>query len=103
MGSTDTSNQRNGELFSQIVEKIIAQQESVIGPIAIERAAEINGLKIDWSSHNVEVSGNESKVIDELVESYKELFGPISVEVSRDAVSSLVQSLPESKRPKSLA
>ena len=90
------------DVYAQIAAKIIAQQETIIGPVAIEQAKSVSGLKVDWSKHQVTVSGNEQSVIDKLVAQYQELFGKISVEVCKEAASKLISQLPEDKQPKSL-
>ena len=36
------------DVFAQIVEKIIEQQESIIGPDAIQQAKHVIELTIDW-------------------------------------------------------
>lgn len=89
-------------VYSQIAEKIIEQQEAIIGPVAIEQAEQVKGIQIDWSKHDVSVSGDGSVTIDKLVEQYKELFGKISVEVCKEATSRLVSELPADQQPKSL-
>jgi hypothetical protein len=91
------------DVYSQIVERIIKQQESIIGPIAIEQAEHVHNLKVDWSKKDVEVTGDGAKVIDDLVDQYKELFGKISVEVCKEAAQPLIKKLPEGKLPKTLA
>lgn len=89
-------------LFNQIAEKIIEQQEAVIGPIAVEQAKQIRELSINWPQHHVGVSGNAQQAIDELVEKYKELFGQIAVQASRDAVANILPQLPSDQQPRSL-
>lgn len=90
------------ELFDQIAEKIIEQQEAVIGPIAVEQARQVKELTIDWPQHDVDISGNPQHAIDELVEQYKELFGQIAVQASREAVASILAKLPPDQMPQSL-
>lgn len=91
------------DVYEQIVERIIKQQESIIGPVAVEQAEHVHNLKVDWGKKDVQVSGDGAKVVDELVEQYKELFGKISVEVCKEAAGSLINKLPEGKLPKTLA
>jgi hypothetical protein len=91
------------DVYSQIVERIIKQQESIIGPIAVEQAEHVHNLKVNWDKKDVIVSGDGAKVIDDLVDQYKELFGKISVEVCREAAGPLINKLPEGKLPKTLA
>lgn len=90
------------DVYAQIAEKIIEQQETIIGPVAVEQAKQVSGLKVDWPKHQVMVSGDEPGVIDKLVEQYKELFGQISVEVCKEAASKISSGLPPEKLPKSL-
>lgn len=90
------------DVYAQIAVNIIAQQESIIGPVAIEQAKTVSGLKLDWSKREVEITGNESSVIDKLVEQYKTLFGQISVEVCKEAVGRLAQQLSPEQMPASL-
>jgi hypothetical protein len=97
----DTSAADSNAVFSEIAKKIIEQQEVVIGPIAVEQAKQVPELTINWPQ--VTVIGNPQKAIDDLVQKYKELFGQIAVQVSRDASVSLLAQLPLDKHPKSLS
>lgn len=90
------------ELFVQIAEKIIKQQESIIGPVAIEQASAVDGLEIDKASRKVKISGAGKQVIDNLVNRYKDLFGQVSVEVCKDAASVFIKQLPADQLPDSL-
>jgi hypothetical protein len=90
------------DLFSQIAEKIIEQQEAIIGPIAVEQAKQIHELVLNWPQHQVSVTGDPQQAIDELVEQYKELFGQIAVQVSKEAVANILAQIPPEQQPKSL-
>lgn len=89
-------------LFDQIAEKIIEQQEAIIGPVAVQQAQQVKELKIDWAQHDVDISGSPQVAIDELVEKYKELFGQIAVETCKEAVSRYLSQLPAEQVPGSL-
>lgn len=89
-------------LFDQIAEKIIEQQEAVIGPVAVEQAKNVSNLKIDWPKHNVDISGDPKAAIDALVAQYKELFGQIAVETCKEAVGRYLDELPAGQQPESL-
>jgi nitric oxide reductase large subunit len=91
------------EIYSEIAKRIIKQQENIIGPVAVEQAEQVPNLKVDWEKHEVAVSGDGAKVIDALVEQYKQLFGNISVEVCKEAAGPLISKLPEGHLPKTLA
>ncbi len=90
------------DVFAQIAEKIIEQQEAIIGPVAVEQAKKVAGMKIDWLKKEISITGDESAAIDKLVAQYKELFGQISVEVCKEAASKLISKVPAGELPKSL-
>ncbi len=90
------------DLYGQIASTIIEQQETIIGPVAVEQARKVADLSIDWSKHSVKVKGNAPQVIDDLVRQYEHLFGKLSVDVCRDATAGLVAQLPAEKQPKML-
>jgi len=90
------------DLYAQIASKIIKQQESIIGPVAIEQAQAIGGLELNWGKELVTITGNGQQVVDRLVRQYKNLFGQISVEVCKEAASALLGQLPQDKLPETL-
>lgn len=90
------------DVFEQIVVKIIKSQEAIIGPVAIEQAQRVPHLKVDWDKQTIGIDGDETKAINALVDVYKELFGQISVEVSKEAASSLIGKVPAGQLPEAL-
>lgn len=90
------------DILAQLTEKIIQEQENVIGPIALEQAKKVPGLTLNWEKHEVVLSGNETEILEQLVENYKHLFGQASVEVCREAVKNLIKSVPADKIPSQL-
>lgn len=90
------------DLYSQIAEKIIEQQEAIIGPVALSRAQAVTQLKINWPKHDVSISGNPQLAIDSLVEQYEELFGQIAVESSKEAAAQYLAQLTPEQLPLSL-
>lgn len=82
------------DVYEQIAVKIIGGQEAIIGPVAIEQAQRVGHLKVSWDKKEVAIEGNKVKVIEDLINKYKELFGQISVEVSKQAAASLITQLP---------
>jgi ferredoxin-NADP reductase len=90
------------DVYEQIVAKIIKSQEAIIGPVAIEQAQRVPHIKVDWEAQKIAIEGNEPRAIDALIEVYKELFGQISVEVSKEAAASLVGKVPADGLPETL-
>lgn len=89
-------------VYKKIVEKIILKQESIIGPIAIEQAENVKGLKVNWSKRDISFTGKESVIVESLIEKYRDFFGQVSVEVCKHAVRQLVSQLPDHERPELL-
>ncbi len=90
------------EIYTQIVQNIIQHQEAIIGPVAIEQAERIPHLQINWPKREINIAGDPLPVIDDLVRSYSQLFGQISVEVSKDAVAPLLRQLHPGQLPHTL-
>ena len=63
---------------------IIREQEGIIGPVALEQARKVPGLKLDWPKHEVVLEGNKKEIVEKLVEQYEYLFGQASVEVCKN-------------------
>ena len=90
------------DVYDQIAEKIVAQQELVIGPIAIERAKEVSDLNIDWNNHTIGVRGDPKTAIDHLVGQYEELFGQIAVDTCKEVSMQYIAQLNPDQIPQSL-
>lgn len=90
------------DIIAQIVDKIIKEQEAIIGPIALEQAQKVPGIKVDESKHEITVSGNKKTILEDLVKQYEKLFGPASIEVCRDAARSLISKAPKEQVPQLL-
>lgn len=90
------------DIFAQIAEKIIREQEGIIGPVALEQARKVPGLKINWPKHVVVLEGNKKEIIEKLVEQYEYLFGQASVEVCKDAVKKIIGEVPQDQIPQLL-
>ena len=90
------------DVYARIIEKIIQAQEAIIGPVAIEQALRVQGLKLDWDKREITIDGDKAKVVDDLVEVYQELFGQISREVSKEAAAPLLGQLQSAQLPEAL-
>ena len=92
-------------IFQQITIRIIKEQELIIGPVAWSEARKVVGLIIvDQKKYevNLENSGKEKGIIDQLVARYERLFGRASHEVCREAVSGIIVDLKPEEVPASL-
>ncbi len=86
-----------------IAEKIIKEQELIIGPMAWDEAIKVPGLRVDKVGKSVEVVAEDGKgSIDQLVARYERLFGQASHEVCREAVMSITTDLLPGDVPLSL-
>ncbi len=87
------------DIFGKVAEKIISQQEGIIGPIALEQAKKVPGLKLNWPKHEVDFVGNKTDIVEHLVEQYQGLFGQASVEACKDAVRGIMSDIPKDQIP----
>lgn len=90
------------DIYAQIAVKIIQSQAAIIGPVAVEQANQVAGMSVNWDKEEVTITGDKVSVLESLIQQYKELFGHISVEVSKEAVGSLMHELPANGLPASL-
>lgn len=75
----------------------------IIGPLAWVEARKVPGLVvIDQKTGTVELKGNQSELINQLVAQYERLFGKASREVCKDAVRNLVVDMEPNDIPTSL-
>lgn len=88
------------DIFSQLADRIIKEQESIIGPVALEQAKKVPGLKIE--SNAIKLEGDKKNILADLVMVFHDLFGPASDEVSRSAVKTLISQAPKDQIPQVL-
>ena len=88
--------------FNQISLRIIKEQEAIIGPLAWNEAAKVEGLTTNKEKNEVVVTGDPKIVVDSLVSRYEQLFGQLSREVCREAVGDLTAEIPSDELPESL-
>src|SRR4051812_49308547 len=91
--------------LDKIAGRIVKEQELVIGLMAWTEAQKVQGIHVlDQGRGEIELTnGDPKQVVDRLVDQYERLFGRASIEVCREAASSLISSLAPSEIPSSLA
>lgn len=68
------------------ISRIIKEQQSIIGPVALDQAKKVAGLEVGGGD-DVKITGNKKEVLGNLVNQYAKLFGQASVEVCKEAFS----------------
>lgn len=86
------------DIYSQIVSRIIKEQQNIIGPVAIREAVKVTGLKVN-NLEDIEVTGDHKEVIKLLVEQYAKLFGTASVEICKEAIEPIIDEVDRSELP----
>jgi len=90
-------------LLDTIAEKIIKEQELVIGPLAWSEAGKVQGLTVNVQTGEATISNGDPKAaVDRLVAQYERLFGRASQELCKEAVLSITADLPRNEVPASL-
>jgi hypothetical protein len=84
-----------------LIKVIIEHQYNIIGPLALEQANKVPGLKVSYTdSIKIQLDSNNPKeALSQLVTKYQELFGNASVEVCKDAIKEAQSSVPKSDLP----
>jgi len=90
------------DIFATLADKIIKEQESIIGPIAYEQASKVAGITIDPASHVVTLVGDKKDILGKLVAQYEMLFGRVSIEICKEAVRSIISQVPQDQVPQIL-
>lgn len=87
------------DIFAQLADRIIKEQETIIGPIAYEQASKVSGLTVDPTTQEVSLQGNKKEILEHLVKQYEHLFGRTSVEVCKEAVKDIISKAPREQMP----
>ena len=87
------------DVHSQMVQRIIKAQESIVGPIALEQAKKVSGLKIGDLEKDIKIDGDKKDVLERLIKQYQGIFGTASVEVCKGAVRGIISSVPKDQLP----
>lgn len=86
------------DAYAQAISNIIKEQQSIIGPIALDQARKVSGLEV-VSVDDVKVTGNKKDVLGNLVNQYAKLFGKASVEVCKEALQPYLDKISSSEVP----
>lgn len=84
--------------YVQAISRIIKEQQSIIGPIAIDQANKVTGLQVGGVD-DVKVTGDKKEVLGNLVNQYSKLFGKASIEVCKEAFSAVADKIPQNDVP----
>lgn len=83
---------------AQAASRIIKEQQTIIGPVALDQAKKVSGL-IFASVDDVKIAGNKKEVLGNLVNQYAKLFGKASIEVCKEAIEPISDKIPVNDLP----
>lgn len=87
--------------YVEAISRIIKEQQSIIGPVALDQAKKVAGLEIGGAD-DIKIVGNKKEVLNNLVSQYAKLFGRASVEVCKEAFENFSDKIPSSEVPEIL-
>ncbi len=87
------------DIFVKLAEQIIKEQENIIGPVALEQAQKVPGIKVNTKTHEIYLEGDKKNILENLVKQYQGLFGRASVQVCKEAAKSILSLLPADQVP----
>ncbi|HUD44831.1 MAG TPA: hypothetical protein VMR41_04770 [Patescibacteria group bacterium] len=90
------------DIYEQMAVRIIQSQEKIISNEALNEAKNVQGLQIEWEKKMVAITGDKKKVIEQLIEQYRDHFGQPAVEMCKQAVKDLIIKLPQGQTPQQL-
>ena len=81
--------------YISLISEIIAKQAVILGPdIAILKARNVLGLGIDDHGKLIDIRGNPSDVVEQLIDEYVQLSG----QIVKSALSSIFTKYPDIKK-----
>lgn len=81
--------------YISLISEIIAKQAVILGPdIAILKARNVLGLTIDESGKVIDIKGDPSSVVEQLIDEYVQLSG----QIVKSALSSIFTKYPDIKK-----
>ncbi|HVW66634.1 MAG TPA: hypothetical protein VHA78_02790 [Candidatus Peribacteraceae bacterium] len=91
-------------IYDQIAERIIKEQELLIGPIAWYEAGKVEGLVVKDNKKGIVAvnAKNGGAVVNKLVDRFTNIFGRAGQEVCKESVSALIADMQPSQIPASL-
>lgn len=70
---------------TELIRKIIAEHEQIIGPLAWEEARKVRGLTVDALNKKITIADRRPEVVmGELIAQYEHLFGRTSIEIAKE-------------------
>lgn len=84
--------------YVEAVSRIIKEQQSIIGPVAIDQANKVTGLSVG-GIEDIKITGIKKDVLGSLVNQYSKLFGKASIEVCKEAFEPFSDKIPSSDIP----
>lgn len=90
--------------YPELALAIVKGQEEIIGPIAWEQAAGVNGLEVDKPASSIVIANNVDKkqVVENLILRFRDFFGQAAIEVCKDAAGKISQTMTKEELPESL-
>lgn len=86
----------------KVVKAIVAEQKTIIGPLAIDQANKVSGIHITQDLGKIEVSGESNQILSNLVAQYEKLFGKASIEACKEALKEMTPQFPSKDLPQIL-
>ena len=85
-----------------LIRAIVSGQKQIIGPMAVEQANHVEGLKITQSLETIEEIGDGDQLLKSLISEYEKLFGQASVEACKESIKKIIPSISSNKVPEFL-
>jgi hypothetical protein len=81
------------DAFAELAQRIIKEQQRIIGPLALREASKVPGLHIT-SLEDIQFDGNKRDILQNLVEQYARYFGNASTQMCKEVAQPMISQLP---------
>ncbi|MBU2561170.1 MAG: hypothetical protein KKD17_02650 [Nanoarchaeota archaeon] len=85
--------------YTLLIRGIIEQMETIIGPVAMAQARQVEGLEI---GKKIAIKGDPQKAIHDLLDRYKSLMGPVAITIAKKGAKQVLEKNPGLKVPAEL-
>ena len=88
--------------YKKAITNIIVEQESIIGPIAIDIAKKVDNIIISTDIESLKIKGDPKQTLEKLVGEYSNIFGKVSIEVCKSVIRDLQNEFTQEEIPEIL-
>lgn len=72
--------------ISKIIEKVIEDESDLIGPVALRKAQQVEGIEVDDDGNVENINGDKNEILESVLDAYKGVVGEQAIEATKREV-----------------